>query len=295
MKEVESGGKAGPIMKTTHPNAMDPKRIRLAIQLAFLAIAILATVNHSYLMKGSGIGWFSSAYLHYVCPVCGVTTLYQFIVSATPWVEKLRSTVAVVLGIMTVSAVILGPVFCGWICPFGTYQDLAARLGRKRLKRRYNRVLPVRADRMLKLLRPASLLAVIAMTAWGGVAFLEKINPYHSLLGLFVGAAAGSGLIILAVITLASLAVQRPWCRYVCPYGALLGFSNLIKPFRIVRSNSTCIHCKKCDMDCPMGLQIENRTEIRQMSCNSCLECTISCPRSSTLLFHANEMEEIHP
>lgn len=281
-------------MRFEKSTARDTRKIKLAVQLPLLVLAVVMTVNHYFLMKGwAALQWLSSAYLHYVCPICGIPTLYQFITSATPWVEKLRSPVAVVLGIITVSSVVLGPVFCGWICPFGTYQDMVAKLGKRIFKRKYNRMLPSKWDKQLKVLRPVALAATVLITAGGGVAFLEYINPYHSLLGLFVGAATLTGLVILVFVTAGSLFVQRPWCRYLCPYGGLLGLFNLIKPYRIVRNNPTCIHCHKCDYDCPLGIKIESGKEVRSMHCTSCLDCTSTCPVNKTLVFHGKETEEM--
>ena len=87
------------------------------------------------------------------------------------------------------------------------------------------------------------------LTATSSVALLEAINPYHAYLSIFNRKFTVLGIIgfvILVLIIGLSFFVQRPWCRYVCPYGAFLGLFNKIKVFRVFRNKGTCISCKKC-------------------------------------------------
>ena len=99
---------------------------------------------------------------------------------------------------------------------------------------------------------------------------------------------------ILAIIIVLSLFVQRPWCRYLCPYGAFLGLFNKIKVFRVFRNKGTCINCKKCTRECPMGIDVHENDAVRKLSCISCMECVGDkvCPKDNTISFTSKEIDE---
>ena len=114
---------------------------------------------------------------------------------------------------------------------------------------------------------------------------LQDINPYHALLKLFIGEFAIIGLVILSIIIITSLFIQRPWCKYLCPYGAFLGLFNIVRIKAIVREESTCLACKKCDKACPMNIEVSNEKVVRSHQCISCMECTSqnACPKADTV------------
>jgi len=81
------------------------------------------------------------------------------------------------------------------------------------------------------------------------------------------------------------LVISRPWCKYACPYGAMLGLFNKIRLFKIRRNESTCAYCSKCDSSCPMNIDISKKEAITDVRCISCYECTseINCPEKDTV------------
>lgn len=269
------------------------KNIRNLIQILLLITVIIAASNHLLISNGVNIPWISESIFHYICPVCGVTSIYQFFASSTMLVTKLKSTLGIVIGLAIISTIIFGPIICGFICPFGAIQDLTAKLGKKLFKYKYNTFINSKVDKKLKYLRYIMLVLTVILTASSGVMILEKINPYHAFLGMFKGSISLVGFIILILILLVSLFIQRPWCRYICPYGAFLGLFNKFKVFRIVRNDNSCINCKKCNKNCPMGIDITSKEEVRDLSCISCLECVKEnvCPKDETISYTSDDIE----
>lgn len=274
------------------------KNIRFIVQITILITVIIASLNHYLSTIGSEIPWISESIFHYICPICGVTSIYQFFASSTLWVVKLKSTLGIIIGLAIMATIVFGPVICGFICPFGALQDLVARLGKKINKRKYNKFVPKKLDNILKYLRYITLVGAIYLTASSKVTLLESINPYHAFLGIFKLSVSMIGLIILSIILIASLFVQRPWCKYLCPYGAFLGLFNKIKVFRIVRKDSTCISCKKCSNVCPMSIDVHEKNAVRDLSCISCFECVGEkvCPKKNTISCSSDDLkiEEIN-
>ena len=257
---------------------------RLIVQVFFFALIALIAVNHTLEEAGKAIPILSSASLHAICPFGGVVSVYQFIAAGT-YVHKIHSAAFVLMWIVFALTVFLGPVFCGWICPLGSIQEWFGKLGKKIFKRRFNRMIPYKVDRILRYLRYLMLGWVLYMTAVTGTLVFSDIDPYFALFNFWRSEVAIGGVIILAVVLVLSLIVERPFCKYACPYGAVLGVFNLFRIFKIRRRPSTCIDCKACDRSCPMNIPVSTSGAVRDHQCISCLKCTSEqvCPVENTV------------
>lgn len=260
-------------MKKTWP-------VRYLIQRAFFILILLIAVNHTLTEGGNaGIPFVPDASLHAVCPFGGAETLYTLI-SANTYIQKIHASSLVLFAIVAVLAVFFGPVFCGWICPLGTFQEWIGRIGRRIFKKKYNQFVPQKLDRSLRYLRYLVLVMVLYMTATSlKLAFLA-VDPFHALFNFWSGEVALSALLVLGLTGILSLFLERPWCKYACPYGAILGVSNLFRLFAIRRNSESCIHCEACDRACPMNITVSTAEAVRNHQCISCMECTSekSCP-----------------
>ena len=181
--------------------------------------------------------------------------------------------------------------FCGWLCPVGTVAEYLWRLGRRLFGRNFH--LPRSADVALRGVKYALLglfaLAVVSMPVAGIRAFLE--GPYGivddvKMLNFFRHLGLTGGLVV-AVLTVASIFVRNFWCRYLCPYGALMGLAALASPLRIRRSEAACIDCGKCAKACPSALPVDKLITIASAECTGCLECIAECPAAGALYMAA--------
>ncbi|MGB7731173.1 MAG: 4Fe-4S binding protein [Candidatus Acidiferrum sp.] len=92
-----------------------------------------------------------------------------------------------------------------------------------------------------------------------------------------------TGLIALGLFALASVFIPNFWCRFLCPYGALLGLTSWLSPMRIRRNAEMCIDCAKCAKACPSALPVDKLVQIRSVECTGCLERVAVCPAQDAL------------
>lgn len=146
-------------------------------------------------------------------------------------------------------------------------------------------------------LHPAGmlLLAVGSMSVEAIRAFLNgpygivddvKMLNFFRFLGL-------AGWIAIAALAAASLFIQNFWCRYLCPYGALMGLAGLASPLRIRRDRDLCIDCARCAKACPSQLPVDRLVSIRSAECTGCLECVAACPAAGALFLSAPRRKRV--
>lgn len=260
--------------------------IRRVVQWFFFILIALIAVNHTLAESGMEIPFLATASLHAVCPFGGVETLYTFLTSGL-YVQKIHESSLVLMGVSFILAILFGPVFCGWVCPLGTVQEWVGKLGRKFFKRRYNQFVPTKLDKVLRYARYGILVWVLYVTATSGSLLFQDYDPYFALFNFWSTEVAPTALLVLGVTLLLSVFVERPWCKYACPYGAVLGVTNLFRVFSIKRAESTCKADGACSIMCPMNIPVDSVKTVRDHQCISCLECTSEaiCPVAKTVVF----------
>ncbi|MBN8658473.1 MAG: 4Fe-4S binding protein [Anaerolineae bacterium] len=260
--------------------------VRKIVQWFFLILIAAIVFNHTLAESGAAIPFLSDASLHAVCPFGGVETLYTYFSSGL-FVQKIHNSSLVLASIVLILSFLFGPVFCGWVCPLGTVQEWVSKIGRKVFKRRFNHFVPLKLDNILRYLRYGVLVWVLYVTATSGRLLFEAYDPYFALFNFWSIEVAWTSLTVLGVTLVLSVFVERPWCKYACPYGAVLGLTNLFRVFSIKRAESTCKADGACSIMCPMNIQVDTVKTVRNHQCISCLECTSEaiCPVAKTVLF----------
>jgi polyferredoxin len=177
--------------------------------------------------------------------------------------------------------------FCSWLCPIGTISEYLWRAGKNVFGRNFN--LPRWIDLPLRglkyLLLGFFVWAISTMSAAGIRDFMT--SPYGLIADVkmlnFFRHIGETGLLILGVIVAASVIVPNFWCRFLCPYGALLGLTSLLSPMKIRRNPEPCIDCGKCAKACPSALPVDKLVKIQSAECTGCLECVAVCPAENAL------------
>jgi polyferredoxin len=179
-------------------------------------------------------------------------------------------------------ALLLRRSFCSWVCPVATVSECSWKSGFKLLRRnlRLPRWLDV-ALRGLKYLLLLFFLYTVAFTMSPAAmeAFIQ--SDYHRiadvrLLDFFLHLSPLAMGIILALLA-ASLLLRNPFCRYLCPYGALLGLVAMLSPVSVTRNTERCVSCGVCSQVCPTYIDVMRKQSVCSPECIGCWRCVSHC------------------
>lgn len=195
-----------------------------------------------------------------------------------------------VIGFLLAVGALLGRFVCGWLCPFGLMQDLLHRIPWKR------KIRHIPGEKMLRLLKYVILLVfvillpIFAVDAFGLGApwFCQWICPSGTLMAGWPLVAANEGLrsivgglflwknAILITLLVLSVVVYRPFCRFLCPLGAIYGLMNPIAIYGYQINEQKCTGCKKCQKSCEMNIPVYQHPNHQE--CIRCGKCLHTCP-----------------
>ncbi|HGN1704293.1 TPA: 4Fe-4S binding protein [Providencia rettgeri] len=267
---------------------------RKVVQLILLAINVYIGITFyywvryyetggatPYLPRPGGIeGWL---------PIAGLMNLKYTIETGSFPVIHAASMFLLVSFIIT--SLLLKKAFCSWMCPIGTISEYTGKIGQKVFRYQKQISLPKWLDIPLRSLKYVllSFFLYIAFSMSAQMIQYFMMSPYGIIIDVkmldffrYISGVALSSVVVLVVI---SLFIRNAWCRYLCPYGALLGLFSLFSPVKIRRNLESCIDCGKCAKNCPSRIPVDKLIEVRTVECTGCMTCVESCPVSSTLNF----------
>lgn len=264
-------------------------RLRLGIQIGFTAL------SNGYLAGFLGKGLFKGALKQvclpglncYSCPgalgSCPIGALQAVLA------DRKFSFSFYVVGLLILFGALFGRLVCGFLCPFGLFQDLLFKIPSKKIQR-----MPL--DRGLRFLKYAILavfviwlpLSATNIVGQGSPWFCTWICPSGTLMGGIpqmildpnlrsaIGFLFGWKMLVLMLIALFGVFHYRPFCKYLCPLGAIYALTNRFSLYRLELHPSACTDCGRCAGACKMGVDAHKTPN--HPECIRCGDCCTSCP-----------------
>lgn len=279
--------------KKTFLKRLDPQvsqRYRRGIQIGFALLNLWIGVEFYLFVRqfeGLSLPFRASrpAGVEGWLPIMGLMqTKYTILTGEIPALHP--AAMVLILSFIAMS-LLLRRSFCSWLCPVGTLSEYLWKLGRRFTRRTFfpPRWLDIGLRALKYILLGLFLYAVASLSADGIAAFVH--SPYGIISDVkmlnFFRYLGMTGAIVIALLTVMSVFTPNFWCRYLCPYGALMGLASLLSPLRIQRAPDKCIDCAKCAKACPSALPVDKLVQIRSAECLGCMECVASCPVEDAL------------
>lgn len=267
--------------------------LRTWVQLLFAALTngYAAGFANGTIYKGAGKLVCVPGLNCYSCPgalgSCPIGSFQAVITSRT------NKFTFYVIGFLLLFGALLGRVVCGWLCPFGLVQDLLHKIPFPKKLRR----LP--GERVLKCLKyvilvgfvivlPLTVLDIVGQgqpwfckyicpsgTLFAGIPLIASNPPLRTALGwLFTWKMA-----ILVVLLVLSVVVCRPFCRYLCPLGAIYGLFNPVALYRFRIDAEKCTRCGACRRVCKLDIPVWQTPNSPE--CIRCGDCRSACPHGA--------------
>jgi ferredoxin-type protein NapH len=240
---------------------------RLWVQTAFLAVWLdpLGIRYH---------GICAPVFHCYACPLatfaCPIGVLANF--------SALHMIPFVTIGLLILVGASVGSLFCGWACPFGLLQDLGAGLPTKKFE------LPRWVGHFRFVMLGVTVLAIPYLFGEGHPLFICRVCPaggIEAAIPTIVSQASKGQPIVwpsvlkLTIVVLflgAILFTRRPWCRILCPLGAIFSAFNRASAFFLRFERDKCTDCARCGELCQYNIEAEKSPN--DLRCIRCLECT---------------------
>ena len=197
-----------------------------------------------------------------------------------------------VIGLITGIGVLFGRLICGWMCPFGLIQELLNKIPSPKIR-------IVKGDKFLKYLKYVILIMFVILlpmvladefgisdpyfckyicpagTLEGGIPLVLMNEPLRSTIGLLY-----TWKVTLLVITIIlSILIYRPFCRYVCPLGAIYAMFNPISFYKFKVDKDKCTECGLCTKKCKINIEVYKNPNSPE--CIRCGECKKVCPQKA--------------
>lgn len=220
-------------------------------------------------------------------PIAGLMNTKYFLL--TGHVPTIHPAAMVLFIAFMLMSLLLKKAFCSWLCPVGTLSEHLWKIGQRVFGHNLHLLkwmdIPLRGLKYLLLgffvfvIGAMSTVAIhdFMSTPYGLVADVKMLNFFRDI--------GQTTAIVIGLLVLLSMLIQNFWCRYLCPYGALLGITSLLSPVKIRRDIEACIDCGKCARACPSNLPVDQLVQIRSVECIACMACVAACPAETALQF----------
>lgn len=270
--------------------AREHKRLFTQLTATLLQNPFLANLFQANLYKGALKGVCVPGLNCYACPAavgaCPLGALQTAL--AAPGHKGL----AYAVGALLLFGVLLGRFICGWLCPIGLLQDCLHKIPSKKVKNKQTWLRYIKYAVLVVFVIVLPLITLL-LNGLGTPAFCKLVCPSGTAAGVWLLSfseplrqSAGfqflAKLCILLAILVGSVFLFRPFCKVLCPLGALYGLFNRISLLGLHKDDTLCTNCQKCDAVCPMGA-LPSR-HIHSAECIRCGKCVTQCPTGALRL-----------
>jgi Pyruvate/2-oxoacid:ferredoxin oxidoreductase delta subunit len=280
----------------------DSQFARSAVQLAFALLCVWIGIEFYLFMQwghSGGVGPYAvrPPGVEGFLPISALMSLKYWL--NTGIINDIHpSGMFILIGIIALS-MLLKKSFCSWLCPIGTLSESLWMLG-KNIFGKNLRMTPW-LDYPLRSLKYL-LLGYFVWAIWSmDVLSLKTFiySPYNKMadvkMYLFFANITSFALWTILILMALSVVVKSFWCRYLCPYGALLGALSWLSPLKITRNKATCIDCELCTKACPSSIKVHKVGRVWSDECMSCYQCVEACPVKNTLVMKSRNQAQAIP
>lgn len=261
------------------------------LALSLLLVAVQYTINTILLKQGITPWLMRPDVVDAFLPIAGGIEL-KAIVSLNLW-DQTHPAAAVMLAAVLLTGLLCKRAFCGWACPLGLAGEYLYAFRKRFIRSELTP--PAWLDWPMRMLKYLLLLGlcyiVIGMPAQSIPNYLE--GNYHKIadlkMALFFLTPSLITLLVFALILALAAWRRQGFCRYLCPYGAMLGILSFASPLKIRRDSQHCLieakgmKCDKCTRACPANIIVHTKTTVRSDECQACMRCVAACPKSAAL------------
>lgn len=260
------------------------------MQLAFLGFTLFIGYRFYYFVqhfRTAGVPFVERpSSVDAFLPISGLMSLKYFLFTGV--IEPIHPAAFVMFVAVLGVSLVMKKGFCGWICPIGTLSQYFWMAGKRLFGR--NPGMPAYADTALRSLKYV-LMAIFLLFI--GVAMNPNMMVLFFMTDYYVTADVRTMNVftemstitfwVLITLGVSSLLYKNFWCRYLCPYGALLGLLSRFGPVKVRRDEAKCVHCHSCTRACPSLIDVEQKEVVQSPECFGCLTCVSSCPTPGAL------------
>ena len=225
--------------------------------VSFLTLGPILTVGHfGYSIVGGLFGCpFTVPFI--LCQICPTPCTFYII---QPWL----------FGVLVLTGLLIGRVFCGLLCPFGILSDFLFRSPVEKLSVSgvHNKLTYVKFSLLILFL-------YLIFEATGILLGLRPLEGFWYYLTLYRNDMVIATVAVVVIFLISSTFVHRLWCKYFCPIGTMHSISNRFSLLYLGRDPEKCGICDACSNSCPLGLSDRSDPQ----DCIRCLSCYVACSK----------------
>ncbi len=222
----------------------------------------------------------------FISTFSAIKAIYTSLIGGTFNATALAGQIILAVSMLLITA-IMGRFFCGFLCAFGSMGDFFWYLGSKLKIKRPN--LGTKFDRILKKGKYVLLVLIVVLFWTLGVSFLSGTGNPWTVFGMLTKLSGWTdmtviisvGMLLLVLIVAGSLYIERFFCRYLCPLGAVFAIVSRFRLFKIRKPRTKCGPCRACTKRCSMGISLYRTNVVTSAECIDCMNCVEICPRDN--------------